>query len=297
MIKEEVTYEQIVEGLGEKLPSLPQILDDLVKTLGNLNITLDEIEEQIRIDQSISFEILKVVNKGEFLEPEEKRITSISDAIHKLGFENIQKIIMNVMVLPFFSDTKFPPFFKVESLWKHCVGVALASHVISDFLEYGDNDRAYACGLLHDIGKVAKINFDAKSFSKELLSAKRKKMTIYEMEIVRKLLQHDILGNLIANQWAMPNELCQTIRWHHTESREDRGELEDPEVHLLVDIVCLANSLVHKMEFGSSGHSFYRPPSQKFLKTMGLKETNLVELEEAIRSDWDTKFSYLAILK
>jgi putative nucleotidyltransferase with HDIG domain len=185
----------------------------------------------------------------------------------------------------------------VESLWKHCVGVALASHVISDFLEYGDNDRAYACGLLHDIGKVAKINFDAKSFSKELLSAKRKKMTIYEMEIVRKLLRHDILGGLIANQWAMPNELCQTIRWHHTESREDRGELEDPEVHLLVDIVCLANSLVHKMEFGSSGHSFYRPPSQKFLKTMGLKETNLVELEEAIMIDWDTKFSYLSIIK
>ena len=35
MTKKEVTYEEIIEGLGDKLPSLPQILDELVKTLGN----------------------------------------------------------------------------------------------------------------------------------------------------------------------------------------------------------------------------------------------------------------------
>ena len=72
MKKKEATYEDIIESIGENLPSLPQILDDLVKTLGNLNVTLDLIEEQIRIDQSISLEILKVVNKGEFLEPARK---------------------------------------------------------------------------------------------------------------------------------------------------------------------------------------------------------------------------------
>ena len=159
MKKEEVTYEKIITHLGDKLPSLPQILDELMKTLDDLNVTLDLIEGMIQIDQSISLEILKIVNKVEFLEPEEKRITSIHEAIHKLGFENVRKIILNVSVLPFFAKTKFPPFFKVEALWKHCMGVALGCHVISEFLEYGNNDRAYACGLVHDIGKVAKIRF------------------------------------------------------------------------------------------------------------------------------------------
>ena len=297
MNKKEITYELILEQLGDKLPSLPQILDDLIKTLGDLNVTLDLIEEQIRIDQSISLEILKIVNKVEFLEPDESRITSIHEAIHKLGFENVQKIILNVSVLPFFSDTKFPLFFKVESLWKHCVGVALGCHVISEFLDYGCNDRAYACGLIHDIGKVAKINFNSMNFSKELSSAKRKKMTIHEMEVSRKLLQHEILGSLIAEKWEMPFELSQAIRWHHTETREDRIGLEDPDVHFLVDIVYLANSLVNKMQFGSSGHSLNRPPGVKFLRRMGLKESSLIELEQSIRNDWETKFSYLAILK
>ena len=204
---------------------------------------------------------------------------------------------MSVSVLPFFSETKFPLFFKVESLWKHCVGVALGCHVISDFLELGINDKAYACGLVHDVGKVAKIHFDAMSFSKELLSAKRKKMTIHEMEVARNLLKHEVLGSLIAERWTMPIELSQSIRWHHTEFPEDRTDLEDPEIHQLVDVVYLSNSLVNKMKFGNSGHSLFIPPGPKLLKRMGIKETNLVELEEAIRRDWDTKFSYLAILK
>lgn len=297
MKKQDITYQHVIDDIGDSLPCLPQILDELVKTLGNLNVTLDLIEEQIRIDQSISLEILKIVNKVEFLEPEEKRITSIHDAIQKLGFENVQKIIMNVSVLPFFSGTKFPPFFKVEALWKHCVGVALGCHAISNFLELGINDKAYACGLVHDIGKVAKINFNSMSFSKELLSAKRKKMTIYEMEVSRNLLKHDILGSLIAEKWAMPLELSASIRWHHTEIPENRTDLEDPEIHQLVDVVCLSNSLVNKIKFGNSGHSLYCPPSPKLLKRMGVKETNLVELEGAIRADCDTKFSYLAILK
>jgi HD-like signal output (HDOD) protein len=297
MKKKEVTYEHIVEGLGEKLPSLPQVLDELIKILGNLNVTLDLIEGMIQIDQSISLEILKVVNKVEFLEPDEMRITSIHEAIYKLGFENVQKIILNVSVLPLFAGTKFPPFFKVEALWKHCVGVALGCHVISEFLEYGSDDRAYACGLVHDIGKVAKINFNSMGFSKELFSAKRKNMTIHEMEVARNLLQHEILGSIIAEQWQMPYELSQSIRWHHTELREDRVGLEDPEVHFLVDIVYLSNSLVNKIKFGNSGHSLNRPPSLKFLKKIGLKEANLVELEEAIKINWETKFSYLAILK
>ena len=164
-------------------------------------------------------------------------------------------------------------------------------------MELEINDKAYACGLIHDVGKVAKIHFDAMSFSKELLSAKRKKMTLYEMEVARNLLKHDVLGALIAEKWEMPFELSQSIRWHHTELPEDRTDLEDPDIHQLVDVVYLSNSLVNKMKFGNSGHSLFIPPGPKLLKRMGIKETNLVELEEAIRRDWDTKFSYLAILK
>ena len=297
MSREEITYEQVIGKLEEKLPSLPQILDELIKALGNFDVTLDLIQEKIEIDQSISLEILKVVNKVEFLEPEESRITSIHDAMHKLGFENVQKIILNVSALPIFTDTTFPPFFKVESLWKHSVGVAFGCTVISELIDYENSDKAYACGLMHDIGKVAKIKFSQKSFAKELLSAKRKELSIHEMEVARKLLQHEILGSMIAQKWEMPEELIQSIRWHHTEEREDRKGLEDPDVHFLVDMVFLSNCLINKMQFGNSGHEFFSTPPPKLLRRLGLNETSLVELEEKAKSLFEEKFSYLLLLK
>jgi len=297
MSREEITYEQVIGKLEEKLPSLPQILDELIKALGNFDVTLDLIQEMIEIDQSISLEILKVVNKVEFLEPEESRITSIHDAMHKLGFENVQKIILNVSALPIFTDTTFPAFFKVESLWKHSVGVAFGCTVISDLIDYENSDKAYACGLMHDIGKVAKIKFDQRNFGRELLSAKRKEMSIHEMEVARNLLQHETLGSMIAEKWEMPEELTQSIRWHHTEEREKRIGLEDPDIHFLVDMVFLSNCLINKMQFGNSGHEFHSTPSPKLLRRLGLKDIGLAELEEQVRLLLEEKFSFLVLLK
>ena len=94
MIKE-VTYESVIESLKEKLPSLPQILEELVNKLSDPYSNLDNIEELVEIDQAITAEILKVSNKVEFTEPHESRIVTIHDALHKIGFENAKRIACN----------------------------------------------------------------------------------------------------------------------------------------------------------------------------------------------------------
>ena len=96
---ESIDYEKIIKSLEEKLPSLPQILEDLVKKLSDPNSNLDNVEELVEVDQSITTQVLQVANKVEFTEPGEERITTIHDALHKLGFENAKKIALNVSVL------------------------------------------------------------------------------------------------------------------------------------------------------------------------------------------------------
>lgn len=67
--------------------------------------------------------------------------------------------------------------------------------------------------------------------------------------------------------------------WHHVEDRSERDTVEDPYVHKLIDIVCLANKIVHKIDVGDSGHKIYRGPSQKFLKRVQLTEDDLDQIE------------------
>ena len=164
-----IDYDKIISSLEEKLPSLPQILEELVKKLSDPNSNLDNIEELVQVDQSITTQILQVSNKVEFTEPGEERITTIHDALHKLGFENAKKIALNVSVLKLMKLTKSTVNFSCEDLWQHSLGVAIASSEISNLVGYDNPDQAYACGLMHDIGKVIKLKYSKRIFQKRLL--------------------------------------------------------------------------------------------------------------------------------
>ena len=294
---EAIDYDKIISSLEEKLPSLPQILEELVKKLSDPNSNLDNIEELVQVDQSITTQILQVSNKVEFTEPGEERITTIHDALHKLGFENAKKIALNVSVLKLMKLTKSTVNFSCEDLWQHSLGVAIASSEISNLVGYDHPDQAYACGLMHDIGKVIKLKYSKKDFSKEIASAYRKKIDLYDLEIMRNLIRHDLAGAKMMQAWNMPESLILPVLWHHTEDRAQRQDIFDPTSHSLIDIVYFANFLVHKIGIGFSGHAITKVPSDKFLRSMGVAREGLDDLAAQINQTFEEACPALLILE
>ena len=294
---EAIDYDKIISSLEEKLPSLPQILEELVKKLSDPNSNLDNIEELVEVDQSITTQILQVSNKVEFTEPGEERITTIHDALHKLGFENAKKIALNVSVLKLMKLTKSTVNFSCEDLWQHSLGVAIASSEISNLVGYDNPDQAYACGLMHDIGKVIKLKYSKKDFSKEITSAYRKKIDLYDLEIMRNLIRHDIAGAKMMQAWNMPESLILPVLWHHTEDRAQRQDVFDPTSQTLIDIVYFANFLVHKIGIGFSGHAITKVPSDKFLRSMGVDREGLDDLASQINQTFEEACPALLILE
>ena len=294
---EAIDYDKIISSLEEKLPSLPQILEELVKKLSDPNSNLDNIEELVEVDQSITTQILQVSNKVEFTEPGEERITTIHDALHKLGFENAKKIALNVSVLKLMKLTKSTVNFSCEDLWQHSLGVAIASSEISNLVGYDNPDQAYACGLMHDIGKVIKLKYSKKDFSKEITSAYRKKIDLFDLEIMRNLIRHDIAGAKMMQAWNMPESLILPVLWHHTEDRAQRQDVFDPSSQTLIDIVYFANFLVHKIGIGFSGHAITKVPSDKFLRFMGVDREGLDDLAAQINQTFEEACPALLILE
>lgn len=294
---EVINYDKIIASLEEKLPSLPQILEELVKKLSDPNSNLDNIEELVEVDQSITTQILQVSNKVEFTEPGEQRITTIHDALHKLGFENAKKIALNVSVLKLMRLSKSTVGFCCEDLWQHSLGVAIASSEISKLIDYDNPDQAYACGLMHDIGKVIKLKYCKKDFVKELASAKRKQIDLHDLENIRNLIRHDLAGAKMMQAWNMPDSLVMPVLWHHTEDRSLRTDVVSPEHHSLIDIVYFANFIVHKIGIGFSGHAITKTPSDKFLRFMGLTEESLGEFADQISQAFDEACPSLLILE
>jgi putative nucleotidyltransferase with HDIG domain len=295
-MKEELTYEKVIDSLKEKLPSLPQILEELINKLSDPNSNVDSIQELVEIDQAITAEILKVANKVEFIEPDEPRIVTIHDALQKIGFENAKRIALNVTVLKLMKITKFPINFCCEQLWQHSLGVAVASSELAELIGFENPDQAYTCGLVHDIGKLIKVKYSHRAFAKEIASAHRKKIDLHDVEKLRSLLRHDEMGFLMMKFWRMPLDLALTVRWHHIEDRGMREGIESSELHQLIDIVYFANLIINKLQIGYSGHQITKIPSEKFLRSFGLDKEKLELVENNIREKYEQSCPSLLLL-
>ena len=295
-VTSEVSYEDVINAIKKNIPTLPQILEELIKRLSDVDSSLESIEGLIEIDQAITSRILKVSNKVEFLEPDEPRITSVHDALHKIGLEHAKRISLNVSVLDLMENVEFPPTFRFASLWQHCLGVAVASSILAEELGYENPDQAYTCGLVHDIGKLIKIKFNQEEFCTEVQAAREGNMDLHDFEMINECLMHDTLGSLMMEFWQMPAELTAVIRYHHQGHRAMRVGVESDDLNHLIDIVYLANLLVKKLEIGNSGHYVTKVASPEFIESLGLDEDRLIEIEHEILKKYEESSSFLATL-
>ena len=295
-VTSEVSYEDVINAIKKNIPTLPQILEELIKRLSDVDSSLESIEDLIEIDQAITSRILKVSNKVEFLEPDEPRITSVHDALHKIGLEHAKRISLNVSVLDLMENVEFPPTFRFASLWQHSLGVAVASSILAEELGYENPDQAYTCGLVHDIGKLIKIKFNQEEFCEEVQAAREGNLDLHDFEMINECLMHDTLGSLMMEFWQMPAELTAVIRYHHLGHRDMRVDVESDDLNHLIDIVYLANLLVKKLEIGNSGHYVTKVASPEFIESLGLDEDRLIEIEHEILKKYEESSSFLATL-
>lgn len=281
-ITEEMEYENIVNSLRGKLPSLPLILDELMTIISDPNAALFAIRDIIQIDPSVYVQILKVANTVEYRGGQEKRIINLDEAMHKLGLEKVKQISQNISILKLFREIEFTGDFCPESLWAHSVGVAITSLNLSRFLSLSSTDKAYTCGLIHDIGKLAKLKYNQKIFCRELKQAKIEGTDNYRTEISHSGIRHDRLGGLIANVWGISPTVEAVCKWHHEEDRSKRTDVISPDDNRVIDIIQISNNIVNSMGFGNSGHSLKIPPSKKTMKRLRLSENDLEEFKDKL---------------
>ena len=288
-------YTSIVNSLKGQLPSLPLVMDELMTIISDPNAALYAIKDIIKMDPSIYSQILKVVNTVRYRGDGEPRIVNLNDAMQRLGLEQVKRIALNTSVLTLFSGIQFPNKFSPESLWVHSVGVAVTSASLADFLRFPMPDQAYSCGLIHDIGKLAKLKFDQKNFGEELNKAQELGWSNHQMEINQEKIRHDLLGGEITKEWGISPLVEAVTKWHHEEERSKRIDVENSDIHTLIDIVQFSNSLINEMKFGNSGHFQKTEPSALLMRRLKISDSGLDEFEEKLKIELEGEKEHLAL--
>lgn len=238
-----MNIKKVVDEIIE-LPTLPEVATTLIKLIEDPNSSAADLNKVLISDASLSAKILKLVNSPfyGFREP----VSSSKQAIVILGFRTIRSMAVSTSVMDLFDIFEMEGFSQ-EEFWVHSIGVATAASLITENLNT-QNDTAFVCGLLHDIGKLILNQYAQNEFREILLYAKENSLCFYDAE--KKLnvdYDHAQIGYFVAEKWNLPKSIQNVIRDHHKEPKQS----EDP---LLVSAIQLSNHVCEYLKIGTGGN-------------------------------------------
>ena len=265
-----IDYDSLIRQIQRNLPTLPIIVNELTNILENPDTSTQAVQEVMVSDQAIATRILRIANTS-FYRGSREKVTDANEAIGTLGFDKIKDVILTTAVFKIFSPKESAEQkFSLEGMWKHSMGVGAASRSIAKYLGKSWHETAYTCGLVHDIGKIARFKLDEDNNDNQFLSdsqvALDKNINFFQAELINQSPRHDYLGYLICRHWGLSGAVEGVVRWHHEPNPENRQMVVAGSVTGdLIDLVIVANWIVNDLKFGFSGHENPDAPSDALL--------------------------------
>jgi putative nucleotidyltransferase with HDIG domain len=292
-----IDYKSIGEELKDNLPTLPTVFESLSDMLKDPNSPTHSIQEIMKSDQTLTMKVLRVANSVHY-RGERERVTDVGEAIGTLGFDKIHMVILTASVFKAFSfknakDLNYDP---VE-LWKHSLGVAVASSTIAELTNHCQRQRAYSCGLVHDIGKVARLQLHPESFCKDVGDAIYEETPLIDVERKKNSPTHDRVGQIVCNEWGLNRDVESVIRWHHETDIVERGTVGEDDLNKLIDVVYVGNWLSHSLHFGFSGHRSHGKLSEEIMARLNLDEDQLDYFKQETRENFKEFRNFLNLIE
>lgn len=180
-------------------------------------------------------------------------ITTVAQAIVRLGLERLRLIVLAVKVLDVFAGQSASACFEPVAFWKHCLAVGCAAEQIAQAHRGPGRaislspPEAFLCGLLHDIGKIALHVCVPKSYSRVIEEASRtgQPLVVVEQEVLG--VDHTAAGRRLARHWGLPSVFVETIWMHHHRPEALPGTLEHREA---IAVVRMADRLANQQRIG-----------------------------------------------
>jgi HD-like signal output (HDOD) protein len=227
-----------------------------------LQITNDEktgaghLAQAISIDPTISANILKVSNSV-FFASANRRISSIKEAIVRIGFFETKKIVMGMMVLNLFGGSNASLGFNRIDFWYHSLASALFAERVAKFVSGVNPEAAFLGGLLHDIGIIILDEFFPDVFAASLKETSARGGHFPERETALYGMNHnDLIGKLFPT-WKIPDDITNAIITHCTIA--DHKTALDTSDKKLTFCIMLGNILAKTAHYGRECDQFIWP--------------------------------------
>jgi HD-GYP domain-containing protein (c-di-GMP phosphodiesterase class II) len=188
-----------------ELPVLSKIVEEIQQIMNNPTTTIDQLGAIIERDAVISVRLIAVANSPVYRGAE--KVVTVRDAIPRVGVKETHSIVTTISNKSIYdtNDKKFKSI--MENLWLHSLASGYLAKALSSELKFGEIEKYYFMGLVHDIGKVLLL----KTFSD--LHAKNESLDLGEiMAAINEA--HTSFGGAILRKWGYSEALVRIPLLH-----------------------------------------------------------------------------------
>jgi putative nucleotidyltransferase with HDIG domain len=229
------------DNLLAAIPSTPAVLQSLLNELNQPadNVNLVRVAEIIGQDEALAAQCLRMANSALFSRG--PALDSLRGAVRTLGIARIRDIAFSCGLLRL-APASVKGLDPVV-LWQHSLACGIIARKLARAVGFGDPEKAYLAGLLHDIGYIMNLVVFPESTNTAIETAKREGLFMGDVEYADMGFTHCQSGELLARRWNLSEGLVEVILCHHNAA----AAVSNP---ALVAIVSLADRLSRSANLG-----------------------------------------------
>jgi HD-like signal output (HDOD) protein len=270
--------ERALRCLGQ-LPPFSPILNRLIATLANENVSFADVAEQIEKDTVLAGNVLRAVNSAMF--GRRGTINSVRHAVALLGFDRLRNTALSLSIPRIWNQNRVPADWPARAFNLHSVATGLLADMLAQRVPVSYPEGAFVAGLLHDIGKLLFAIALHEEVEAVRLIAESGACNLIEAEMETIGVTHAEMSGIVLERWNLPPPIRQAVRLHHRPFPEPGEALQLWHLVHAADAICC--------DFGTSVPGVTAVPAgsgQAAIKALAIEEAAPQLLEE-FRTEFD----------
>jgi HD-like signal output (HDOD) protein len=204
----EVALERTVHAIN--IPPRPAILQRIMAEMDEDDPEIEALGKLISADVALAAGLIKTANSPFF--GSGSRARSVHSALLLLGLDATCHAVAAISL-----RRAFPNSARYERFWDSSAKIAVLSRWLAKRLPATNlrADDAYTYGLFRDCGIVIMLR-QYPDYGKTLITANHHSEAAFtEIELGQHPTNHTVVGCLLAQNWWLPDVICQAIRHRH----------------------------------------------------------------------------------
>lgn len=245
------------------LSSFPHTLLKVLEASQDPRSSASDLENSVETDPALTARILSAANSA--FRPGVQSVTSVRQAIVRLGFKRVQELALGAIVASIFRSRGEVGRYSRQGFWEHCVATGIACRMIADRCPREIGDWAFTAGILHDIGILILDQGVHDDFIQIQEDPAMEFENLHEVEMAHLGFSHQDIGLVLLGNWGLPRPLIVAAGWHHRPS-------DAPDHPDAASLTHLAHTMVHSIGVGYIEDSGIHPAHMRHsLHTLGLE--------------------------